>query len=176
MDGAHFLAIARFEFARLKELAERAMAQIPSNEAYHHKLDGESNSVAILLQHLSGNMLSRWTDFLESDGEKPDRHRDREFEEHLGRSREELREAWERGWSRLFDTVNALTDDDLTKKVRVRGEEHSVPEAIQRQIVHVSYHVGQIVLLSKHLGSAQWTSLTIPRGQSEGVRGAYRKP
>jgi Protein of unknown function (DUF1572) len=176
MTGADFLALVRFELPRLKELAEKAMAQIPSDEALHVTLDPESNSVAILVQHLSGNMLSRWTDFLTSDGEKPDRHRDREFEADSKRSREDLVKAWERGWSRLFETVNALTPEDLEKTVRVRGEEHSVPQAIQRQIVHISYHVGQIVLLSKHLGSEKWTSLTIPRGQSEGIRGSYRKP
>jgi hypothetical protein len=173
--GAQFLENARFEKRRLKELAEKAVAQVEDDSLLHHALDAESNSIAVLMQHLGGNLLSRWTRFLETDGEKPDRHRDREFESSPARTRGELLEIWERGWSRCFESLDSLTPGDLGKTVRIRGEEHSVPEAIQRQIVHTAYHVGQIVLLAKHLASARWTTLSIPRGGSQAATGGYKK-
>lgn len=173
--GAQFLENGRFELKRLKELAEKAMAQVPDDSGLHHALDPESNSIAVIVQHLSGNLVSRWTDFLTTDGEKPDRHRDLEFESNPNLTRDELRERWERGWSRLFESFAALTPDDLAKTVRIRDEELTVPEAIQRSIVHTAYHVGQIVFLSKHLGSAHWSSLTIPRGRSASAGGGYKK-
>jgi hypothetical protein len=173
--GAHFLDHARFETRRLKELAEKAVAQVEDDALLHQALDAESNSIAVLMQHLGGNLQSRWTRFLETDGEKPDRHRDREFDSDPAVSRRDLLERWERGWSRCLETLDSLTPEDLTKTVRIRSEEHTVPQAIQRQIVHTAYHVGQIVFLAKHLASASWTSLSIPRGRSQGVRGGYRK-
>ena len=173
---AHFLQIARFETRRLKELAEKALAQVPDDSLLHHALDDDSNSLAVLMQHLGGNLRSRWTRFLDTDGEKPDRDRDREFEMNRAASRGDLMEIWERGWTCCLETLASLTEDDLAKKVRIRGEELSVPEAIQRQIVHSAYHVGQMVLLSKHLASARWQSLTIPRGGSKGAAGGYKKP
>jgi len=173
--GAQILENARFEMRRLKDLAEKAIAQVEDDSLLHHALDAESNSIAVVMQHLGGNLTSRWTGFLETDGEKPDRHRDREFESNPARSRRALIELWQRGWSRCFETLDSLTPDDLSKTVRIRGEEHSVPQAIQRQIVHTAYHVGQIVLLSKHLGSKNWTSLSIPRGGSPKAPGAYNK-
>ena len=173
--GAHFLENARFETRRLKELAEKAIAQVADDALLHHALDDESNSIAVVMQHLGGNLSSRWTRFLETDGEKPDRQRDREFEPNTTLSRRDLMELWERGWSRCFETLDSLTPDDLSKTVRIRGEEHTVPQAIQRQIVHSAYHVGQIVFLAKHLSSAGWTSLSIPRGRSSDVRGGYQK-
>jgi hypothetical protein len=170
-----YLETARFELRRLKQLAENAIAQVPRDEDLHHALDAESNSIGVLLRHLGGNLLSRWTGFLETDGEKPDRNRDAEFEAEPGLTRADLLAHWERGWSRLFETLDALTPSDLSKTVRIRGEEHTVPEAIQRQIVHTAYHVGQIVFLAKHVSSAGWKSLSIPKGQSRGTEGAYRR-
>jgi len=172
--GADFLNNARFETRRLKDLAEKAIVQVEDDSLLHQALDAESNSIAVVMQHLGGNLSSRWTRFLETDGEKPDRHRDREFESSPALTRSDLMELWERGWSRCFESLDSLTPDDLSKTVRIRGEEHCVPEAIQRQIVHTAYHVGQIVLLAKHLASA-WTSLSIPRGGSQRATGAYKK-
>ena len=173
--GAQFLENARFEKRRMKELAEKAVAQVENDSLLHQALDAESNSIAVLMQHLGGNLLSRWTRFLETDGEKPDRHRDREFESSPALTRHELLEIWERGWSRCFESLDSLVPGDLGKTVRIRGEEHSVPEAIQRQIVHTAYHVGQIVFLAKHLASARWTTLSIPRGGSQTAPGGYKK-
>ncbi len=173
--GAQFLENTRFEMRRLKDLAEKGVAQVEDDALLHQALDAESNSIAVLIQHLGGNLLSRWTRFLETDGEKPDRHRDREFESSPALTRRDLMELWERGWSRCFESLDSLTPDDLSKTVRIRGEEHSVPQAIQRQIVHTAYHVGQIVFLAKHLACARWTNLSIPRGGSQNVAGGYKK-
>ena len=173
--GVQFLENARFEMRRLKDLAEKATAQLDDDSRLHDALDAESNSIAVLMQHLGGNLTSRWTGFLETDGEKRDRQRDREFESNPVLARSDLMELWERGWSRCFESLDSLTPGDLSKTVRIRGEEHSVPQAIQRQVVHTAYHVGQIVFLAKHLASARWTSLSIPRGGSEGAKGRYKK-
>ncbi len=149
-----------------KRLAERAMAQCP-DEGLFATLDGESNSVAIIVKHMVGNMRSRWTDFLTSDGEKPDRQRDIEFEE-PAKSREELLAAWERGWKYLFDALGGLSDADLARTVLIRTEPHSVMQAINRQLAHYSYHVGQITFLAKHFAAeaGNWTALTVPRKKS----------
>jgi uncharacterized damage-inducible protein DinB len=171
--AAHYLETVRFEFRRLKKLAEDAFSQIADDDL-DRAIDEESNTMAVLIQHLGGNLRSRWTDFLTSDGEKPDRHRDREFEAHTT-TRAGLEEIWERGWSRALETLDALKPSDLDKKVKIRGEEHTVPEAIQRQVVHTSYHVGQIVFLAKHFRSAEWKTLSIPRGASQNAPGRYRK-
>jgi Protein of unknown function (DUF1572) len=173
--GHFFLENARFETRRLKNLAEKALAQVEDDSLLQHSLDDESNSLAVLMQHLGGNLLSRWTGFLETDGEKPDRNRDREFEPDRSATRRELMEIWERGWSRCLESLDSLTPEDLAKTVRIRGEELTVPQAIQRQVVHTAYHVGQIVFLSKHLASARWTSLSIPRGRSKEATGGYKK-
>ncbi len=173
--GAQFLENARFETRRLKTLAEKAVAQVEDDALLHHALDPESNSIAVVMQHLGGNLRSRWTEFLTTDGEKPDRNRDREFESAPARARSHLLELWERGWSRCLETLDSLTPDDLSKTVRIRGEELSVPEAIHRSLLHSSYHVGQIVFLAKHLASSRWTSLSIPRGGSQAAPGAYKK-
>jgi hypothetical protein len=176
--ATHYLETASFELRRLKELAEKAIAQVSRDEDLHHALDSESNTISVLVQHLGGNMLSRWTRFLETDGEKPDRDRDAEFEIDPRLARADLLSVWERGWSRLFATLDSLTPSDLARTVRIRGEEHTVPQAIQRQIVHTAYHVGQIVFLAKHVSSDQWKSLSIPKGRSrksEGTIGSYRK-
>ena len=147
-----------------KHLAERAIAQVP-DEALNATLDAESNSIAIIVKHMVGNMRSRWTDFLTTDGEKPDRNRDTEFELPPA-TRDELIAQWEAGWKFVFDALGSLTDADLGRTVLIRNEPHSVTQAINRQVAHYSYHVGQIVFLAKHFASAHWTSLSVPRGKS----------
>jgi uncharacterized damage-inducible protein DinB len=153
-------------FHYYKNLGERAIAQCP-DEGLFASLDEESNSIAIIVKHLVGNMRSRWTDFLTTDGEKPDRHRDTEFEA-PAKSREELLASWEQGWKYLFDALTPLTDADLSRTVTIRAEPHSVTQAINRQIAHYSYHIGQIAFLAKHFAakSGQWAALTIPRKKS----------
>lgn len=151
-------------FRLYKRLAERALEQIP-DEALFVTLDPESNSIAIIVKHMAGNMRSRWTDFLTTDGEKPDRNRDTEFEAPPA-TRAELMATWEAGWRRAFEALEPLGDADLARTVLIRAEPHSVMQAINRQIAHYSYHVGQIVYLAKHLGSANWKSLTVPRHKS----------
>lgn len=156
-----YLADSISLFRYYKKLGDRAMAQV-SDEDLTRTLDPESNSVALVVKHLAGNMRSRWTDFLTTDGEKPDRHRDTEFEAPPA-TRAEILDAWEAGWACLFRALEALTDADLARKVTIRTEPHSVMQAINRQIAHYSCHVGQIVFLCKHFQSAHWKSLTVPR-------------
>src|SRR5713226_3497668 len=151
-------------FQYYKKLAERAMAQCP-DKALFTTLDAESNSIAIIVKHMAGNMRSRWTDFLTTDGEKPDRHRDTEFEE-PPKTRAELMELWERGWKYVFDALQPLTDADLTRTITIRTEPHSVTQAINRQVAHYSYHVGQIVYLARHAAGDKWQSLTVPKKKS----------
>ncbi len=140
------------------------MAQV-TDEQLFEALDPEMNSIAIIVKHMVGNMRSRWTDFLTSDGEKPDRNRDSEFVD-PAESREVLMKRWEEGWQDVFFALTPLSDADLDRKVTIRGEQHSVMQAINRQIAHYSYHVGQIVFLAKHLQSANWKSLSVPRNKS----------
>jgi hypothetical protein len=147
-----------------KRLGDRAMAQA-ADPTLVASLDEESNSIAIIVKHVAGNMLSRWTDFLTSDGDKPSRNRDAEFED-PPKTREELLARWEAGWKCLFDALAQLTDADLNRTVYIRTEPHSVMQAIQRQVGHYSYHVGQIVYLAKHFSGAKWTALTVPRRKS----------
>jgi uncharacterized damage-inducible protein DinB len=155
-------------FRYYKNLADRAMAQCP-DAALFTTLDSESNSIAIIVKHMSGNMRSRWSDFLTSDGEKPDRNRDTEFEA-PPQTRAELHEMWERGWKYVFDALQPLTDADLARTVTIRNEPHSVMQAINRQVAHYTHHIGQILFLAKHLtvkSSGKWQSLSVPRGQSK---------
>ena len=151
-------------FRYYKKLADRAMAQV-SDEHLFAELDPESNSIAIVVKHMAGNMRSRWTDFLTSDGEKADRNRDSEFEEPAS-TRDELLQQWENGWACVFGALEPLTDDDLDGTVQIRGEAHSVMQAINRQVAHYAHHIGQIVLLAKHFAGPDWQSLTIPRRHS----------
>jgi hypothetical protein len=154
-------------FHYYKKLAERAMAQCP-DEALFITLDPESNSIAIIVKHLAGNMRSRWLDFLTTDGEKPDRNRDTEFET-PPTTRAQLTEMWERGWKYVFDALEPLTEADLTRTVTIRTEPHSVMQAINRQIAHYAHHIGQILFLAKHLTftkTGKWESLSVPRGKS----------
>ncbi len=140
------------------------MAQV-SDEALFATIDDESNSIAIIVKHLAGNMRSRWTDFLTSDGEKPDRNRDSEFEA-PPKTRAELLALWESGWRLVFDALAPLTDADLSRTVYIRTEAHSVMQTIHRQVAHYSYHIGQIVFLAKHFAGPDWNALTIPRRKS----------
>ena len=147
-----------------KRLGDRAMAQV-SDAALFATLDDESNSIAIIVKHLGGNMRSRWTDFLTSDGEKPDRDRDSEFEA-PPKTRDEVLAIWEAGWKLAFDALAPLTDADLSRTAYIRTEAHSVMQTIHRQVAHYSYHVGQIVYLAKHFAGPDWNALTIPRRKS----------
>jgi hypothetical protein len=158
-----YVADSKGLLAYYKKMGERAIAQCP-DQGLFATLDAESNSIAIIVKHLAGNMRSRWTDFLTTDGEKPDRNRDGEFEG-APENREELLIIWERGWKHVFDALEPLTDADLTRRVTIRSEPHSVMQAINRQIAHYANHVGQIVLLAKHFAATggSWTSLTVPR-------------
>lgn len=148
-----------------KQLAEKALAQVRDEDLFV-ALDPESNSLAVLIQHMAGNLISRWTDFLTTDGEKPDRDRDSEFETKDGTTRAALLERWEEGWRRLFDALAGLTEEDLTRTVLIRAEPHSVVRAIDRQLTHQVYHTGQIVFLAKHLASDHWQNLSVPRGKT----------
>jgi uncharacterized protein DUF1572 len=156
------------QLRKLKSQAEQAIAQIRDEQLFA-TLDPESNSIALIVKHMSGNMRSRWTDFLTSDGEKPDRDRDAEFEARPEDTRDKIFAAWEDGWSRLFRAVSSLSPEDLDTTVKIRGEAHSVLEAVNRQLTHYAAHVGQIVLLAKHYAGADWQSLSIPRGKSKEV-------
>ena len=161
----HFLEDALSTFRDYKKLAEKAFEQTKDDE-FFLALDEEANSIAVIMKHIAGNMLSRWTDFLTSDGEKPDRNRDMEFVITPGATRDGLLKHWERGWKCLFTALEPLTPADFSRKVLIRGEEHSVTQAISRQLTHYAYHIGQIVFLSKHFRSHEWKSLSIPRNRS----------
>ncbi len=159
------LAAALDEFQKIKKLADKSVVQL-SDDQLHAKIDTEGNSVAVIVRHMAGNMRSRWVDFLESDGEKPSRTRDQEFEE-VPQTRAELMAEWEHGWQCVFDALTPLTDADLQRTVIIRGEPHSVYKAISRQVAHYAGHAYQILFLAKHLLGPAWKTLSIPRGQSE---------
>ncbi|HYG98319.1 MAG TPA: DinB family protein [Terriglobales bacterium] len=162
--GSHYLDEARRQFRGHKKLAEGALAQLSDEELFRAP-DAESNSIAIMMRHISGNQRSRFTDFLTTDGEKPDRNRDQEFE-NPAQSREALVKVWEKSWAVVFDSLASLTPEDLLKTVTVRGEPLTVLQAINRQVAHYAYHVGQIVFLAKHWKGSEWKSLSIPKGKS----------
>lgn len=147
-----------------KGLAEKAMAQV-SDEEFFRAIDGESNSIAVIAKHIGGNLRSRWTNFLTTDGEKPYRHRDSEFVA-AEDTRESLMEFWENGWQTLFLTLESLQPDDLSAIVKIRGEDHTVVKAMNRSLAHTCSHVGQIVFLAKHLHSKEWKTLSIPKNKS----------
>lgn len=169
--GMEFVAAAVNAFEANKRLADRAIAQVPDDKL-HVALDANTNSIAVIMKHVAGNLLSRWTDFLTSDGEKPWRNRDSEFIDTF-RSRAEAVEYWERGWSCLFTTLRGLRADDLAKVVTIRGEPHTVPLAMARSLGHTCYHVGQIVQVARIHAGERWNTLTIPRGGSEQFNKAY---
>ena len=153
------------EFQKIKKLADKAIEQL-SDDDLHIAIDSDSNSVAVIMRHMAGNMRSRWVDFLTADGEKANRMRDTEFEEPQG-SRADVLADWEGGWKAVFGALTPLTDADLQRTVVIRGEPHSVYKAISRQVAHYAGHAYQIVFLGKHLRGAEWKTLSIPRGQSE---------
>jgi Protein of unknown function (DUF1572) len=164
--AAHYLDEARRQMRGQKRMGEGAMAQLKDEDLFV-TIDPEANSVAILVKHLAGNMRSRFTDFLTSDGEKPDRFRDREFEITPATSRAEVMQWWENGWATVIAALDSLKPEDVMRTVTIRGEPHSVLQAINRQIAHYAQHTGQIVFLAKHLRSSEWNTLSIPRGKSE---------
>ena len=151
-------------FRYYKKLAERAMEQV-TDEQLFAMLDEEANSIAIVVKHMAGNMRSRWTDFLTADGEKPDRDRDSEFVNPPA-TRATLLDVWEDGWTRVFRALEPLSDADLRRTVTIRGEAHSVMQAVNRQLAHYAHHVGQIVMLAKHFAHDRWQSLSVPRNRS----------
>ena len=151
-------------FRYYKKLGEGAMDQVGDEDLFT-VLDPEANSIAIIVKHMTGNMRSRWTDFLTTDGEKPDRNRDSEFVDPAA-TRAALIAEWEAGWARVFETLESLSDGDLARTVTIRGEPHTVMQAINRQLAHYPHHVGQIVLLAKHFACDRWQSLSVPRNKS----------
>jgi hypothetical protein len=163
--GRCFLENALATLRSQKELAERAIVQL-DDDRLRQPLDAHTNSIAVIMKHVAGNALSRWTEFLDSDGEKPWRHRDGEFIDDFV-SRASVMDYWEKGWQCCFDGIGALEETDLTREVMIRGEPHTVIQAIHRQISHYGYHVGQIVQLARHLAGDSWEPLTISRGGSE---------
>lgn len=172
--GTNYLASSIAIFRQYKALAEKAMAQL-SDESLLWQPNEESNSVYLIIKHMSGNMQSRWTDFLTSDGEKPWRNRDSEFEQPDRLSRKEIMDEWEKGWQCLFNALEPLTEADLAKLVYIRSEAHSVMEAVNRQVSHYSYHVGQIVFLAKLIRNTDWQTLSIARGRSAEFNDAMEK-
>jgi len=163
--GQHYLAVALHNFRDYKKIAERAFAQT-SDEDFFRTIDPESNSIAVIVKHMANNMLSRWTDFLTTDGEKPERNRDMEFEMLPNTTKANMLAFWEKGWQSVFTAIEPLTADDLMKIVKIRGQDHTVLQAINRQISHYSNHVGQIVYLAKHFKSGEWQTLSVPRNRS----------
>jgi len=164
--ATHYLEEARRQLRGHKRMGEGAMSQL-RDEDFFVTLDPESNSIAVLVKHLAGNMRSRFTDFLTSDGEKPDRFRDREFEVTGTTTRADVMKWWDEGWACVFGVIDPLKPEDVMRTIAIRGEPHTVLQAINRQIAHYAQHLGQIVFLAKHLRSSEWKTLSIPRGKSE---------
>jgi len=161
----HFLNDVLSSFRAYKKLAEKALGQLKDKE-FFITLDDEANSVAVIMKHIAGNMFSRWTDFLTTDGEKPNRNRDMEFVIDASTTKSEILDYWEKGWQCLFKALEPLQPDDFERKVSIRGQEHTIVQAVNRQLAHYSYHIGQIVFLAKHFRASQWNSLSIPRNKS----------
>ena len=164
--ASHYLDEIRRQLRGHKRMAESAMSQLEDKD-FFATIDPESNSVAVLVKHIAGNARSRFTAFLTTDGEKPDRFRDQEFEISADTTRAEVMRWWEEGWSRVFSTLDSLKPEDLSRTITIRQEPHTVMQAINRALAHYAQHIGQIVFLSKHLRSSQWQTLSIPRGKSE---------
>jgi Protein of unknown function (DUF1572) len=173
--SAHYIDEARRQMRGHKRMGEAAMAQL-RDEDFFVTLDPEANSVAILVKHLAGNMRSRFTDFLTTDGEKTDRFRDQEFELTPATTRADVMKWWEDGWARVFAAIDPLKPEDVMRIVTIRGEPHTVLQAVNRQIAHYAQHIGQIVLLAKHFRSSEWKTLSIPRGKSEEFKKVVPKP
>jgi hypothetical protein len=164
----------RLELRKLKQQAENAMAQV-DDAGFFATIDADANSIAVLVKHVANNLRSRWTDFYTADGEKPDRHRDHEFVITPEDTRDRLMERWHAGWQCAIDTFDAMTPPDLDRTVVIRCEPHSAPRAVLRSVTHTAGHVGQIVLLARHVRGAEWRSLSIPRGQSEAFNAKLRE-
>jgi len=160
-----WLADALLQFRKYKALAEAALAQVEDAD-FFRTIDPESNSIALVVKHLANNMRSRWTDFLTTDGEKPDRNRDSEFEREASDTRESLRARWETGWALTFSAIEPLREADLLREVTIRGQAHTVMQAVHRQLTHYAYHAGQIAFLARHFAGRRWKSLSIPKGRS----------
>ncbi len=165
MPADPYLDDVRLQLRKYKRLAEKALEQVSDDDLFR-LIDPEANSIALVMKHMAGNMRSRWTDFLTTDGEKPDRRRDTEFEQDSAEGRTSVFARWEAGWAALFAALEPLGAADLGRTVTVRREPHTVLQAIQRQLAHYAYHVGQIVLLAKHFAGPRWRSLSIPKGRS----------
>jgi hypothetical protein len=163
--GQHYLDDALKTFRDYKKLAERAFAQI-SDQDFFRTIDDESNSIAVNMKHMAGNMLSRWRDFLTTDGEKPERDRDMEFVMLPETTKDDLWAYWQKGWKCTFDAIEPLKQEDLMRTITIRGQDHTVIQAINRQLAHYAYHVGQIVYLAKHFKSSEWLSLSVPKNKS----------
>ena len=172
--ASHYLEEIKRQFRGHKRMAEAAIAQLEDAELFTI-IDPESNSVALLIKHIAGNARSRFTDFLTTDGEKPNRFRDQEFEVSATTTREEVMRWWEEGWSRVLSTLDSLTPEDISRTVTIRGEPHTVLQALNRALGHFAQHIGQIVFLAKHLRSKEWKTLSIPRGKSEEYKTANPK-
>jgi hypothetical protein len=169
----HFLENTIGVFRNYRALAEKSFDQLENDKDFHYAPDGESNSIAVIIKHMSGNMISRWTDFLTTDGEKPNRNRDGEFIDGQ-ETKAQLLELWNKGWKVFMDTLESLKAEDLMKTVTIRGEGLTVTQALNRQTAHYAYHVGQIVFLAKHIKNADWKSLSIPKNKSaEHLKGNY---
>ncbi|WP_064093467.1 DUF1572 family protein [Rossellomorea aquimaris] len=160
-----YLKVIRERFLAIKRQGERAISQL-SEENIHWVFNESSNSVAVIVKHVSGNMVSRWTEPLTTDGEKPDRNRDKEFENTIS-SKQDLMNVWEKGWQTLLETLHVIHEQDLLKDIYIRGERHSVLEAIERQLAHYAAHIGQIVFIGKQLMGENWECLSIPKGKSQ---------
>ena len=165
MIEQHYLDDCGVQLRKLKTQAEKAIAQVDDRHLFA-VLDPESNSIAIIMKHMAGNMFSRWTDFLTTDGEKPNRNRDMEFVMDPNTTAKDVRDYWERGWQCVFAALEPLSADDLMTKVMIRGEEHTVAQAINRQLMHYADHIGQIIFLAKHFHARDWKTLSIPRNRS----------
>ena len=163
--GNEYLKVVEERFKAVKDLGDKTINQLAEDDI-QWSFNDASNSIGVIIKHLSGNMISRWSDFLTTDGEKSDRKRDQEFENDIS-SKEDLITAWESGWNTLFNTLNKLTKEDLLKHIMIRGEDHIVLEAIERQMAHYAYHIGQIVYIGKQLKGENWRDLSIPKGKSE---------
>lgn len=173
--ATYYLEEMKRQFRGHKRMGEAAMAQLEEKD-FFVTIDLESNSVAALVKHIAGNARSRFTDFLTSDGEKPDRFRDQEFEISTNTAREEILHWWEQGWSHVFSALDSLQPEDVQRIVTIRQEPHTVLQALNRSLAHYAQHIGQIVFLAKHLRSSQWQTLSIPRGKSENYKAASPKP
>jgi hypothetical protein len=163
--GAHYLADSIASMRAYKKQADKAIAQL-KDEEFFITLDDEGNSVAVIMKHMAGNMFSRWTDFLTTDGEKPNRNRDMEFVTESDATKDRIADYWERGWQCVFNALEPLQAADLERKVLIRGEEHTVMQAINRQLMHYANHIGQIIFLAKHFRSSEWQTLSIARNRS----------